>query len=184
MLKKKLLKIFHCPYTIKMRKLTILFTLLFSIGVSHADIVKVKAPAINGKLIANNLEMTDWQTVMSCHFNYQGLRKESIRYPQTFLNKIEGNTYSLKIKAGSLSEILPHWELLTCAYKLILIGKNITTHQIAFGEIFLMGKETGIMNESELQAMQDVNQVAKVLNDKTKALFITYGKDGGIVEDI
>lgn len=167
-----------------MKKLTFLFTLLLTINAAHADNVRVKAPAINGKLVANNIEMTDWQAVMSCHFNYQGSRKESIRYPQTFLNKIEGNTYSLRIKAGSLSELLPHWELLTCAYKLILIGKNITTHQVAFGEIYLMGKETGVMSESELQAMQDVNQVTKVLNDKTKELVITYGKDGGIVEDI
>ena len=170
-----------------MKKLTIFFTLLlFSICVSvaQADIVRVKAPAINGKLVANNLEMTDWQAVMSCHFNYQGSRKESIRYPQTWLTKIEGNSYALKIKAGSLSEMLPNWELLTCAYKLILIGKNSTTHHIAFGEIFLMGKESGVMSESELQAMQDVNQVTKVLNDRTKELVITYGKDGGIVEDI
>ena len=170
-----------------MKKLTIFFALLIfsiGIGVAHAENVIVKAPGINGKLVANNLEMTDWQTVMSCYFNYQGTRKESTRYPQTFLTKLDGNTYSLKIKAVSLSEILPRRELLTCAYKLILIGKNITTHQIAFGEIFLMGKETGAMSESELQVMQDVNQVTKTLNDKTKELVITYGKDGGIVEDI
>lgn len=166
-----------------MKKLTILFTLLL-VSVAHADIVRIKTPAINGKLVANNLEMTDWQAVISCHFNYQGSRKESIRYPQTFLTKLEGSNYTLKIKAGSLSEMLPHWELLTCAYKIIFIGKNITTHQIAFGEIFLMGKESGVMSESELQAMQDANQVTKVLNDRTKELVITYGKDGGIVEDI
>lgn len=170
-----------------MKKLTMVFALVLSSfvsAVSLADIIKVRTPAINAKLIANNLEMTDWQTVMSCHFNNQGIRKGSIRYPQTFLTKIDGNTYSLKIKAGLLSEVFPHGELLTCAYKLILIGKNIATHQIAFGEIFLMGRDTGTMNESELQAIQDVNQVTKLLNDKTRELAITYGKDGGIVEDI
>lgn len=161
-----------------------LFTLVLVFTFSaHADIVRYKAPAINGKLIANNLEMTDWQAVMSCHFNYQGSRKESIRYPQTWLKKIDASTYSLKIKEGSLFEALPHWELLTCAYKLILIGKNATTRQLAFGEIFLMGKESGTMSESELQAMMDINQVTKVLNDKTRELTITYGKDGGIVEE-
>jgi hypothetical protein len=62
-----------------MKKLTFLFTLLlFSlcVSVAQADIVRVKTPAINGKLVANNLDMTDWQAVMSCHFNYQGSRKE------------------------------------------------------------------------------------------------------------
>ncbi len=168
-----------------MKKITILFTLIlvFSSGVLRAEIVRYKAPLINGKLIANNLEMTDWQAVMSCHFNYYGSRKESIRYPQTFLTKSDGNSYNLKVKAGSLSEYLPHWELLTCAYKLILIGKNATTHQLAFGEIYLLGKESGVMSEAELQAIQDTNFVTKALNDKTKELVITYGKDGGIVEE-
>lgn len=150
---------------------------------TRAENVRIKTPAINGKLIANNLEMTDWQTVISCHFNYQGSRKEFTRYPQTILSKLDGNTYSLKIKHASLHELLPRWDLLTCAYKLILIGKNVITHQIAFGEILLVGKETGVMNESELQTMQDVNQLTKILIDKTKELVITYGKDGGIVED-
>ncbi|MDO9184091.1 MAG: hypothetical protein Q7U04_16880 [Bacteriovorax sp.] len=166
-----------------MKKLTILFALLIS-ATTYADNVRVKTPAINGKIIVNNLELTDWQAVISCHFNYQGTRKESIRYPQTLLNKIDANTYALKIKAGSLSEFLPHWELLTCAYKLILIGKNSVTHQVAFGEIFLMGKESGSMSEGELQAIQDTALVTKILNDKTKELAVIFGKDGGIVEDI
>ncbi len=166
-----------------MKKLITLFTLVLLSLNAHADNVKYKTPAINGKLIANNIEMTDWQAVMSCHFNYQGGRKESIRYPQTFLTKTEGTNYTLKIKAGSLSEFLPHWDLLTCAYKLILIGKNATTHSLAFGEIFLMGKESGVMSESELQSMMDINYVTKVLNEKTKELSVSFGKDGGIVED-
>lgn len=170
-----------------MKKLITLFTLVLIMStfvrIAKADIVRFKAPVVNGKLTSNNIEMTDWQAVMSCHFNYQGSRKESIRYPQTFLKKMEGSTYSLKIKAGSLNEMLPHWELLTCAYKLILVGKNSSTHQVAFGEIFLMGKESGTMSESELQAMMDINQVTKVLNERTKDLTIAYGKDGGIVEE-
>ena len=165
-----------------MIKFSLFFILLMS--VAYAETIKVKASAINGKLIANNLEMTDWQTVLSCHFNNRGIQKEFTRHPLTSLTKLEGNTYSLKIKVSSLIETLPHSELQTCAYKLILIGKNSITHQIAFGEIFLMGRETGVMSESELQVMQDVNQLTKILADKTKELVITYGKDGGIVEDI
>ncbi len=168
-----------------MKNLIIFFVLLLNslFTPAFADYVRVKAPLLNGKLIANNLEMTDWQAVMSCHFNVQGSRKESIRYPQTFLTKLDGHAYALKVKAGSLSELLPNWELLTCAYKLILIGKNSTTHQLAFGEIFLVGKESGVMSEGELQSMQDPIQLAKILNERTKELVIAYGKDGGIVED-
>lgn len=167
-----------------MRQITFFFALvLLSIGTTRADAVKFKTPAINGKLIANNITMTDWQTVMSCRFNYQGTKKELIRHPQTILKKIEGSTYSLKIKASSLDEIHSRWDLLTCSYKLILIGKNITTHQLAFGEILLMGKESGVMSESELQVMMDINQVTKILSERTRELTVTFGKDGGIVED-
>lgn len=172
------------PILKHMKTMTIFFTLLFIYSNAFADNVRFRAPQISGKLIANNIEMTDWQTVMSCHFNYRGQRKESIRYPQTWLKKIDNNTYSLKIKAGSLSEFLPHFELLTCAYKLILIGKNQTTHQLSFGEIYLLGKETGVMSESELQTMQEFSTVSKLLNEKTKELTVTNGKDGGIVEEI
>lgn len=170
-----------------MTKLTIFFTPLLCwlfLEMAQADVVKIKIPTINGKLTANNLEMTDWQTVLSCAFNNQGTRKSFIRYPQTHLTKIEGNTYSLKIKASTLTESHPHSDLLSCGYKLILIGKNMATHQLAFGEVLLIGKETGVMSESELQVMQDSNQIAKQLNDKTKDLVISYGKDGGIIEDI
>lgn len=166
-----------------MKQITLFFALVLFTQATLADTVRFRAPALNGKLIATNIEFTDWQTVMSCHFNYQGSRKESIRYPQTWLKKLDNGTYSLKVKAGSLTEMLPRWELLTCAYKLILIGKNVSTHQLAFGEIFLMGKETGVMSESELQTMMDLNQVTKILNDKTRELSVTYGKDGGIVEN-
>ena len=171
------------PILKHMRTMTVFFALLFFYSNAFADNVRFRAPSINGKLIAENIEMTDWQTVMSCHFNYRGQRKESIRYPQTWLKKIDANTYSLKIKAGSLTEILPHFELLTCAYKLILIGKNQTTHQLSFGEIYLLGKESGVMSESELQSMQELSTVSKLLNERAKELTVTNGKDGGIVEE-
>lgn len=164
--------------------LLIVLAAVLSINSAFADTVKIKAPAINGKLIANNLELTDWQAVLSCHFNYQGTRSEAVRYPQTLLNKSEGSTYSLKIKNITLNEFIPRGDLLTCAYKLILIGKNVLTHQVAFGEIYLIGKETGMMSESELQVMKDANQLAKILAERTKELTITYGKDGGIVEEL
>lgn len=166
-----------------MQTVTMFFALVFHSGNALADNVRFRAPTINGKLVASNIEMTDWQTVMSCHINSQGSRKELLRYPQTWLKKIDTGVYSLKVRAASLFEIHPHGDLLTCAYKLILIGKNTSTHQLAFGEIYLMGKETGVMNESELQSMMDINQVTKNLTEKTRELTVGFGKDGGIVEE-
>lgn len=169
-----------------MRPITFYYTLVlfaFSLNI-HAETVHFKTPAISGKLLANNIELTDWQTVMSCHFNSRGQKKESIRYPQTTLTKREGSIYSLKINIGLLNKSLPNWELQNCSYKLILIGKNISTHQLAFGEIYLLGKDVGVMSQSELQSLQDIHQVTKSLNYKTRELTITNGKDGGIVEEI
>lgn len=168
-----------------MKLKTTLFSLVLLWSASAlAETVRFKTPAITGKLVASNITMTDWQTVMICQFNYRGQRKESIRYPETFLTQHSGANYHLKIKAGSLNEYFPNGELLTCAYKLILIGKNITTHQLAFGEIVLLGKDSGVMSESELTAMQDYHQVSKLLNERTRELVIANGKDGGIVEEL
>lgn len=162
-----------------------LFILLFMGLNSHlfAGTLRFKTPQVNGKLTANNIEMTDWQAVMVCHFNYKGSRKQSIRYPQTFLTNHEGSSYTLKVKPGSLTEIFPGLEPLTCAYKLILIGRNLLTHQSTFGEIILLGKESGTMSESDLQTMQDLNQVTKLLNERTRELTVSNGKEGGIVEE-
>lgn len=165
-----------------MNKIVFLFALVLTSNL-YAEALRFKAPAINGKLIANNLQMTDWQTVMSCSYHSQGVKKTLFRYPHTVLKKLDALTYSLKIRPVSMRE-LPHLDLINCSYKLTLIGKNLNTHQLAFGEILLLGKESGVMSESELQAMMEINQVTKTLNEKTKELAITYGKDGGIVEDI
>lgn len=141
---------------------------------AYADIVRVKAPEINGKVIITspNLHLTDWQAVMSCHFDYKGSRKESIRYPHTIIRKIANTNdeYTLFIKKGSLSEMLPNWKLLTCAYKIILLGKNTDMDRTIMGEIYLMGQEHGQMDAEELKDMQNSSYVAKVLEDKTREL--------------
>jgi len=149
---------------------------------SFADIVRFKAPEVNGAIKAHGINLTDWQAVMSCHFNYKGSRKESIRYPQTWIKKTGPNDYSLKIKKGSLSEFLPGWRLLTCAYKLILIGKK-EQNKTAFGEIYLLGQEHGEMDEIDLKDMQNKSWVKKVLAEKTELLELMISENGGITSE-
>ncbi|MBP9681716.1 MAG: hypothetical protein KBD76_09950 [Bacteriovorax sp.] len=166
-----------------MKNSAVLYALVIFFAFSaHAGSLKFKTPPIHAKINSTNLELTDLQTVISCHFNYQGARKQVIRYPQTELIKEEGPFYSLKIKAATLGESLPRLDLLTCAYKLIVIGKNKTTHQPSYGELFLAGKETGHMSDSELQTILDPTQLTKILNERIKDLIISNGKDGGIGE--
>ena len=150
---------------------------------SNAASFSFKAPEINGSIQSRSIELTDWQAVMSCHFDVKGVRKESIRYPQTWIKKTSEGSYSLKVKKGSLSEFLPGWRLVTCAYKLILIGKNLETKKTAFGEIYFIGQEFGEMSESDLNDIKNREWVAKVLNEKMDVLQISIDTDGGIVSE-
>lgn len=163
-------------------KLVLLLILLLPV-ISHADNVSMKTPELSGLVTihSDHMTLTDWQAVMSCHFDYKGSRKESIRYPQTFMKATGSDTYSISIKKGSLSEFLPTWRLLTCAYKLILIAKNSETGKNAFGEINLAGQEHGEMDPVDLKVMMDKSALAEILNEKLKDLKLTINAEGGII---
>lgn len=160
-----------------------LLILAFTIQTATAATFSFKAPEINGTIHGSAVQLTDWQAVMSCHFDHKGVRKESIRYPQTWVKKIDDQTQSLKIKKGSLSEMLPGWRLLTCAYKLILIGKNTSTQKTAFGELYFIGQEHGEMSENDLDDIKNKVWVEKVLSEKTADIHLSISVDGGIVAD-
>jgi hypothetical protein len=150
---------------------------------AYAENVFFKTSEVNGKITASGINLTDWQAVMSCHFDYKGSRKESIRYPQTWVKKINDTEYSLKVTKGSLSEFaIPGWRLLTCAYKLILIGKRDQI-KTAFGEIYLLGQENGEMDPQDLKDIQNKEWVDKVLADKTMNLELFISPDGGITSE-
>ncbi|MBY0413218.1 MAG: hypothetical protein K2Q18_03590 [Bdellovibrionales bacterium] len=164
--------------------ITLCLTFITLSTTAFADNVKVVAPALEGKVTITtpNLTLTDWQAVMSCHFDYKGSRKESVRYPQTFVKKTENETeFSISAKKGSLTEYLPGWRLLTCAYKLILLGKDTDSNKAVFGEIYLLGQEFGEMDPIDLKDMQNKDFVAKVLTDKFKELKLGIATTGGIV---
>lgn len=165
--------------------LSFIISLLMALP-AFADSVSVKAPALEGKIniTTPNLTLTDWQAVMSCHFDYKGSRKESVRYPQTFIKAVSGTSgseFNISVKKGSLSEFLPGWRLLTCAYKLILLGRDTDANKAVFGEIYLMGQEFGEMDPEDLKDMQNKDFVAKVLSDKFRQLKLGIATDGGIV---
>ena len=151
-------------------KLILLFTILTT--QAFADNISIKTPELNGKIIfqAVNFKLTDWQAVMSCHFDYKGSRKGVLRYPQTFVQAEAPNEYIIRIKKGSLSEILPGWDLLTCAYKLILIGRDTVTNKSLFGEIFLLGQEHGQMEMEDIRDFENKEYVTKALGDKLNDL--------------
>ena len=162
-----------------------LLLLLLICNSAYADIISFKTPELNGKLTTtSNLILTDWQTIMSCHFDYKGSRKESVRYLQTILQKTDLNEYSISIKKGSLSEALPNWRLLTCAYKLLFLGKNIDQNSRAImGEIYLLGQEHGEMSADDLKQMLNKNFVAKYLADQIEDIKLIISSEGSIVTE-
>jgi hypothetical protein len=167
-----------------MKNKLITFTVFFLLTSNQlfADVVFFKTPEIFGKISTPaKLSLTDWQTIMSCHFDVNGRRKESVRYLQTILKNTAPNEYSLSIKKGSLSETLPKWKLLTCAYKILLIGKNSELeNRSIFGEIYLLGQEHGQMTTDELKDMQNKNFIARILADKTEDIKLLINTEGGI----
>ncbi len=167
-----------------MKTIFLLFFTLFSFAtLTEAASFSFKAPEINGTIHSRSVELTDWQAVMSCHFDVRGVRKESIRYPQTWIKKTSVDTYSLKVKKGSLSEFLPGWRLITCAYKVILIGKNNESKKTVFGELLFIGQEFGEMSETDLNDLQNHEWVAKALNEKMSVINLAIDTDGGIISE-
>ncbi len=163
----------------------VIFT-LFVVMLSHslwADIIKFQTPKLNGKLISENIELTDWQAVLNCRFLLNGKNQESSKYPYTLLKKIDDNQYEISIKAANLIEVLPNLEIQNCHLKLILIGKLYSTRQTLFGEIILFGQDQGKMSEKDLEILNNKNLLAKILQEKIKEIKISTGADGGIVLD-
>lgn len=157
--------------------------LIFVSSSAFAENVRFKTAVVEGRIVTNNLELTDIQAVMSCHFDFRGQRENSIRYPQTFFRKTSVSEYDIKVRPGSLTELfIPGFKLLTCAYKLILIGKNATTQRSAFGEVFLLGQESGVMTSQELRDVQDIDHVNTVLANRTKELSLSIDEKSAIIE--
>lgn len=167
--------------TMKKHIFTILFMTLSQ--VLWADIIKFQTPKLSGKLVSENIELTDWQAVLNCRFQLNGKNQESSKYPLTVLKKIDDNQYELSVKAANLIEVLPNLEIQNCHYKLILIGKLYSTRQTLFGEIILFGQDQGKMSDKDLDILNNKNQLAKILQDKAKEIKISAGADGGIVLD-
>lgn len=150
-----------------------------------AATISIKTPQINGNITtSSNLEISELQAVLSCHFGKTGARKESKRYILSNLKFIAPFEYSLRINKGSLFEILPsNMKLLTCAYKLIVIGKNLDLGKAVFNDLFLIGQEYGEMSEDELAEIQDENYLRNALEVKTRNLNFSISQGGKIVID-
>ena len=166
-----------------MKKLLFTFLIMTLSQSLWADLIKFQAPKLSGKLISENIELTDWQAVLNCRFQLNGKNQESSKYPLTQLKKLDDGQYELNVKAANLIEALPNLEIQNCHYKLILIGKLYSTRQTLFGEIILFGQDQGKMSDKDLEVINNKTLLAKILQEKIKEIKISVGADGGIVLD-
>lgn len=166
-----------------MNKTIVSILALLYFNIAFADLIKFQTPKLTGKISSENIELTDWQAVLNCHFQINGKNQDSSKYPFTQLKKVEDNQYELTIKAANLIEALPNLEMQNCHFKLILIGKLYSTRQTLFGEIILFGQDQGKMSDKEIEIINNKSILAKILQEKVKDLKISTGADGGIVLD-
>lgn len=164
-----------------MKNLLLIGILCLSTINLKAELIRFKGPALSGKIISEQVDITDRQAVMICHYNLSGNSQEVMKYPITFTKKLDQTTYTISIKAMNLSETLPNLELINCAYKLIIIGKDKNTLQTRFGELILAGSEKLKMSEKELELIQNKDWLTKYLGEKLKELNIGLSHDGGII---
>lgn len=166
-----------------MKKLIISTILVILTTSAHADMIRFRTTNFVGKATAEQIELTDWQSVMICHYNLGNKTQEVMKYPSTFFKKTLGdeNSYSIQIKSMSLTELLPNIDIINCAYKLILIGKNTINRQNVFGEVYLFGTEQRKMTDKEIELINNKELLSKMIESRLKDLVLTIGNDGGII---
>lgn len=139
-----------------MKAFLVFCSLFFFTFNASADNIRLKVPAIEGQIETSDIEITDSQVQLICHFFSEKLNvfKRRVRYAHTYHKKISANSYSIKMKKLSLTEILPTFELKRCAYKLILIGKDHEDKTL-LGDLVLLGSEEETMDNGDIVQMKD-----------------------------
>ena len=155
-----------------MKFILVTLTLLLSTTLM-AENVKLRFSAIDNELKSEGLNIEQVQAKLRCHFvrTRDGGNFVSRRYP--FTQYFDGQ---IKVKKSSLSEWLPGLELRSCAYILIVTGKDDEGRPM-LGDIILMGKMRGDMSDDELRWMQNRSEADVYLNKRLEDMTLVKGKD-------
>lgn len=155
-----------------MKSILLVLGILFTSPL-FAENVKLKFSAIDSELKSEGLKIEQIQAKLRCHFvrTRDGGNFVSRRYP--FTQYMDGQ---IKVKKSSLTEWLPGMELRSCAYVLIVTGKDDEGKPM-LGDIILMGKMRGDMSDDELRWMQDREEADVYLKKRLEDIILVKGKD-------
>lgn len=162
--------------------LKIIFALLFSLP-TFASGLTIKTPAFNDTFLVSDLNLEQIQPKLRCHLYNEktGVNKIFRKYIHSSLKKTmtsQGATeYKIISKRGSLWNYLPGFEIQSCAYVLIVMGKQTYTGKSLMGDIVLMGQLKGRMSDEELSLLNDKKYVAMHLKKRIQDMHLMIGQD-------
>lgn len=140
---------------------------------AQAENVKLRYSEINSELKSDGLEIEQVQAKLRCHFVRKKDGGNLIRRRYVFSKYDAGKLW---IKKASLTEWLPGFDLRSCAYILIVLGKDEQGKSM-MGDIVLMGQVRGDMSADDLRWMQDRTEADVYLNKRLEDITLVSGKD-------
>lgn len=166
-----------------MKNLIIFTCLIFSTSLM-AERMKFQTPAYQKIIHTSDVTITDLQPKLRCHFKNPktGVNKFSRKYIYAQVQSMDPDSselqrYKVVSKRGNFFDMLPGFEVQSCAYVLVVIGKDKRTGQSIMGDIVLMGQMNGKMTREELNMLKDRSYVANHLNKRLEEMVLAPGKD-------
>lgn len=166
-----------------MKNLAIVLTLIFAQSV-FADSMRIQTPAYQKTIHTNGVTITDLQPKLRCHFVHskRGVNKFARRYIFAHTKAIDSDDseiqrYKVVSKRGKLWTALPGFEVQSCAYVLIVMGRDKHTNRSLIGDIVLIGQMQGKMTTEELNMFKDKQYIANYLNKRLDDMVLVPGKD-------
>ena len=157
---------------------------LFLSSQVFADSINFQTPAYQKTIHVNGITISEVQPKLTCHFKNKktGVDKISRKYIYAQLKSLDSDNveiqrYKLISKRGILLERIPRFDIQSCAYVLIIIGKEKINGKSIMGDIVLIGQLRGRMGQEEINLFQDKSYVAKHLKKRLADMVLVAGKD-------
>lgn len=157
--------------------LTFTFLMISSV---EAAFIRLSYNALEGEVHTVGLEVTEIQPKLKCHFQRRSRGSDMLRrrYPNGQIERVATDNYMLNIKSSSLTEWLPGFDTLSCAYVLIVLGRDEQNRSV-LGDIVLLGQTWGQMPDSELEFMKDSEEAHRYLQKRLSPLRLKIGNEDG-----
>ncbi len=145
-----------------MKKTFLALSLMTFSQLSNAVSIHYQTRELKG-VIKTSVPLEQVQAQMGCVFeNTSGNLIDTRVSPTTRIIKMNEGEYQLIIKGGSYREILPSYQLVSCHYKFIVLGRTLTGKAV-LEDVFVMGSDRERMEANELEIFRNKNAVSEKL---------------------